>query len=61
MNRAMRVVERRTFSLLHLVTGAAGKQPESGDDQKGREENDGDGDSNSDASKAKTSSGCGGS
>jgi len=28
MNRAMRVVEKRNFSLMHLVTGALGKQPE---------------------------------
>ena len=28
MNPAMRVVEKRKFSLMHLVTGALGKQPE---------------------------------
>lgn len=28
MNPAMRVVEKRNFSLMHLVTGALGKQPE---------------------------------
>jgi hypothetical protein len=28
MNPAMRVVEKWNFSLMHLVTGALGKQPE---------------------------------